>query len=90
MSFFFNFKKTPPTDFQTEFFRWYFTESWKIFTAYAAIIDGIFMSVYFQWEFFFLRVFSVCKTICIFFYRQNVELLTNAMPMDAFRREFSR
>ena len=28
---------------------------------------------YFQWEVFFLLVFSVCKTIGIFFYRQNVD-----------------
>jgi len=67
MSFFFNFKKTPPTDFQTEFFRWYFTESWKIFTAYAAIIDGIFMSVYFQWEFFFCAHFPSVKPSVFFF-----------------------
>jgi hypothetical protein len=39
----------------------YFIESWKIFTAYATITDGIFPA-----RFFFVRIFF-CKTIGIFF-----------------------
>ena len=51
---------------QTNTFHRHFTESWKIFTSYATITDGIFSFVYFQREFFW-HSFSVCKTICIFF-----------------------
>ena len=66
---------------QTNTFHRHFTESWKIFTSYATITDGIFLFVYFQREFFW-HSFSVCKTICIFFYWQNVELLTKAILTD--------
>ena len=55
------------TSSQTDKVHRHFTEIWKIFTGYATITDGIFLSVYFQRE-FFLHAFSICKTISNIFF----------------------
>jgi hypothetical protein len=61
------------TTLQTDIFRRHFTRSWKIFTRYATITDGINPSVYFQWELFFLCAhFSSVKPLTIFFFTDIV------------------
>jgi len=73
------------TNLQTDIFCWYFThspiklpraivrrhltESWKIFTGYATITDGINPSIYFKREiFFFGAQFSSVKLLAIVFF----------------------
>jgi hypothetical protein len=56
-----------PINLQRDTVRRHFTGSWKIFTGYATITDGINPSVYFQRELFFLGAIFVCKTIGNFF-----------------------
>ena len=95
-----------PTFILIDIFHRYFTESCKIFTAYATITDKIISLVIYRWKYrrnyfigifpagivFFFCAFSVCKTICflLFFYWQNVELPTNAMLTDIVCRVISR
>ena len=59
------------TTLQMERVRRHFTESWKIFTGYDTITDGINPSVYFHQN-FFLPVFSVCKTINNIFFTDRL------------------
>jgi len=57
-----------PTPSQTDKVRWYFTESWKIFTIYVTITDRIYSSVYFQLELlFFCAHFLFAKPSVIVF-----------------------
>jgi hypothetical protein len=60
-----------PTDFQTDIVRRYFTESCKIFTAYATNTDGIIPSVYFQREFFFGSHFLYVNPLVFEFFFTN-------------------
>jgi hypothetical protein len=57
-----------PTNLHRETVRRHLTGSWKIFTGYATITDGINPLVYFKQEYFFWRAISVCKTICNCFF----------------------
>ena len=58
-----------PTTLLRDIVHWHLIGSWRIFTGYATITDGINPSVYFKREFFFWRTIFVCKTIgnCFFF-----------------------
>ena len=57
-----------PTSSQMKTFRWYFTESWKIFTANAIITD-IYTDGYMSSAFHRKNIYFICH-----YHRQNISI----------------